>query len=735
MMTNARPESFYALRLSGARVCIHLFAMKKKKYALCAAFACFFIYGGCAQKKSYTPQKAFKSDSNYYIALRKLEEGNRDAAARLFAKAAKTASPVCARASAEELTHLGNVQQRQKACMNLAAVYNDDEARLTAARELFEEEEYARLIAVTQNLDYAACPNHLALLRLEALRKKNDSRCYKEAFAWFSRFRLSSDHYKFFQTLKSDYQKEAALPDKEHSPLLQDENFLRLFRLADFRIDVFRRNYAPAHEKAAGLKDALVCDRAFLSDMGKAALYGSKNFVKNARAFDSLAEELASKSLQFLAYFYAGRLYERSGDYVSLAERRYKASMAAAEDGADYDNALWYLLNLELSKSAEHAADAVKEYCRTWHDPSYFDDFFETLSPLLLSQGKWRSFRDLYMQIDGFASDSVTAQFAYIYGRLIQEKIASPVQGTAKEESEAAFLRALHSGKSWYYKVMAIRALKLEKEDEANVLLGARTHIVPPVRDEGAERFLLGFAAFGLPQKIYPEWQKCLSRNAHIGFDATVKLSSFLRDCGRKQNEYYTQGIRMAAKAFSFADAPFSNSDLEALYPRGYEDFVSTACKKYSVPEEIMYALIRSESFFDAEVKSSAGAVGLTQLMEMTASDVAKKLRRETYSLKDAEDNIEFGTFYISELTARHEGKRLYAFFSYNAGMQRVRRWLKASAIEFGRSAPVSADIFLETIPYAETREYGRKIISAAAVYGFLYYEASVSKTVSLITD
>ena len=86
-------------------------------------------------------------------------------------------------------------------------------------------------------------------------------------------------------------------------------------------------------------------------------------------------------------------------------------------------------------------------------------------------------------------------------------------------------------------------------------------------------------------------------------------------------------------------------------------------------------------------------------------------------------------------MTARHEGKRLYAFFSYNAGMQRVRRWLKASAIEFGRSAPVSADIFLETIPYAETREYGRKIISAAAVYGFLYYGASVSKTVSLITD
>ena len=709
--------------------------MKKKKYLLCAALAYFVMYGGCAQKKTYTPQKAFKSDSDYYIALRKLEEGNRDAAARLFARAAKNASPYCARASAEELTRIGNVQQRQKACMSLVAAYKDNDARLTAACELFEAEEYARLISITHNLDYADCPNHLALLRLEALRKKNDSRCYKEAFAWFSRFRLSSDHYAFFQNIKSDYLKTAALPDREKSPLLQDEFFLRLFRLADFRIDIFRRNYAPAYDKAEGLKDVIVSNKAFLSDMGKAALYGSKSFVKNARYFDSLAGELESKSLQFFAYFYAGRLYERSQDSVLLAGKRYKSAMAVAENDADYDNALWYLLNLELSKSAEHAVDAVKEYCRTWREPSYFDDFFETLSPLLLSQGKWHSFRELYTQIDGFASDAVTAQFAYIYGRLLEEKITSPTKGTAKDEAEAAFRRALNSGKGWYYKVMAIRALKLEKEDEANVLLGARTHIVPPVRDEGAERFLLGFAAFGLPQRIYPEWQKCLSRDVHIGFDATVKLASFLRDCGRKQNKYYTQGLRMAAKAFSFADTSFSNSDLEALYPRGYADLVSAACKKYSMPEEMMYALIRSESFFDADIKSSAGAVGLTQLMAMTASDVARKLRRETYSLKDAEDNIEFGTFYISELIARHEGKRLYAFFSYNAGMQRVRRWLKASAIEFGRNAPVSADIFLETIPYAETREYGRKIISAATLYGFLYYGKSVSETVASIVD
>ena len=251
-------------------------------------------------------------------------------------------------------------------------------------------------------------------------------------------------------------------------------------------------------------------------------------------------------------------------------------------------------------------------------------------------------------------------------------------------------------------------------------------------RDINAESYLLGFAAFGLPEKIYPEWQKFISRGVKIGLDTAVKLAAFLRECGHKKNEYYTQSLRIAAKSLAFADRPPTLTELELLFPRDYAELIADACKKYSVPEEFMYALVRSESFFDSEIKSSAGAVGLTQLMEFTAADVAKKLSRTEYSLKNAADNIEFGTYYISELASRLDGKWLNAFFAYNAGIKRVRRWIKSSEIEFGGN-PVSYDIFLETVPYSETREYGRKLISAAALYGYLYYQKEISGTVASI--
>ena len=151
--------------------------------------------------------------------------------------------------------------------------------------------------------------------------------------------------------------------------------------------------------------------------------------------------------------------------------------------------------------------------------------------------------------------------------------------------------------------------------------------------------------------------------------------------------------------------------------------------------EEIMYALIRTESFFDANIKSSAGAIGLTQLMIPTATDIARKLRIPEYSLENPEQNIQFGTYYISELIHRLDGNVLPAFFSYNAGITRVRRWLKTSKIEFNNTQSLPIDLFLETVPYEETRGYGRKLIAAASLYGWLYYNKSVYEVVSDIVE
>ena len=143
-----------------------------------------------------------------------------------------------------------------------------------------------------------------------------------------------------------------------------------------------------------------------------------------------------------------------------------------------------------------------------------------------------------------------------------------------------------------------------------------------------------------------------------------------------------------------------------------------------------MFALIRSESFFDAEVMSSAGAVGLTQLMEFTGSDIARRFKIQDYSLTDPETNIHFGTWYLASLISRCDNSALLGFFSYNAGITRVRRWQKSSLIEFGKKSNMPLDLFLETVPFAETREYGRKLISATIAYDWLANPARFPQTV-----
>jgi soluble lytic murein transglycosylase len=129
-------------------------------------------------------------------------------------------------------------------------------------------------------------------------------------------------------------------------------------------------------------------------------------------------------------------------------------------------------------------------------------------------------------------------------------------------------------------------------------------------------------------------------------------------------------------------------------------------------------------------VVSSAGAIGLTQLLPATAQDMAGRIRRrggpdytQGPDLRNPEVNIHIGAVYFAWLMERME-QPLLAILAYNGGINRIRRWHTAD--RRAGSLPAGGlplDLFMETIEYRETREYGRKILTAAAVYESLYYE------------
>jgi len=151
-------------------------------------------------------------------------------------------------------------------------------------------------------------------------------------------------------------------------------------------------------------------------------------------------------------------------------------------------------------------------------------------------------------------------------------------------------------------------------------------------------------------------------------------------------------------------------------HPRRYDEFVEKYSAEFGVPEYIVYSVIKVESGFDSSVQSSAGAVGLMQLMPSTFKSLMTEVKEDYKAdlIYGPETNIRFGTMLLSKLYLKY-GNWDTVFAAYNAGETVVDGWLNdPSYTEDG--------ITLKKIPYGETDKYVTKIRRAMEVYMRLYY-------------
>ena len=685
----------------------------------------------CSKNTHNSENKNFRNrkidyDADYFIGLQKKAEGKENEARIKFLKCAKNGSAYTARKSMEELTTLGDIQEKNNACRELLKKFSDDEARLLAVKQFASSGETSSLILATEKLDFEKDNNELIKYRLNVLSQKQSSVLEDETYKWFTSRSISEEHYSFYRDFFNHGQNDSELTPKQYA--------------IRYRIDLYKRNYLAAYEKSFFLleyfdNNNLEVNPQLVSDIGKAFLYGSSNYSGNANTMMEYATKHADTSSSFYFWFYAARLFDKAGLYSKQSFACFESAIAAAKDDKQKDNALWYLLKAKLNQSLDLTINSIGEYARRWSDPEYFDDFFETLSPTLLINGKWSAYKTILDQIDGYASNEIIAQYSYIYGRLLQDGfIQMEDENIAREEEKKAFIRALKSGTSVYYKIMAAFQLKLSGKELIKVL-DSYSDLEPRKnfeKDEALEILLKGYVTYGFPEKIYSEWLN--NYKTSVSTDTSLYLADFLHRCGNNEgteNEIYQQqSIRMANRAAIISERPLTRKELSLVYPKYFSNFIDIYCKKYDINTSVIYALVRSESFFDPNIISSAGAIGLTQLMEFTGNDIARKLRVQDYSLTDPETNIEFGTFYLAELVRRCNGSYLQALLSYNAGITRVRRWLNSSINEFGSKNNMSSDLFIETVPFEETRGYGKKLVSATVMYEWLYNESESIGTV-----
>ncbi len=669
---------------------------------------------GCPNNEKFGP------DADYFIGLQKLEEGNFKEARLKFNNCIKKGTYYCAKESAVQLTTFGNLLEKTEAAEFLYKTYPGTDTLLILAKQYNNSNEIRKLLEVTNKIDFSQDDNELIKFRLNALLKLDlQQRFFDEVYTWFMSRSITQEMYQFYRDVYSTFAVE--------SP----ENFA-----IQYRIILYRRDYLSGYSLAKQLfeyfENGDIGPSGFLaSDLGKSFLYGSEKIVNDAVELRKKADTdyIKGTQMEFYFWFYAGRLYDGANLYYKQAITCYENAIAATDDGSKKDNALWYLLKTKLKLSLDGTLAEIGKYAREWNDPAYFDDFFDTLIPSLIVNSKWDAFEQLLNDIDGYASKEIVAQIAYLYARLIEESFIV-LDESRQSQKEAVlsrlYTKALDSGTSTYYRVMAAYRMGL-KDRELEQLLGLNTQIGEPVAATPLDNLLSGYAYFGFPEKIYQAFFI-----DEVSTETGIYIADFLAKYGaaQKNDEYIVQALRIASRSANKSNGTLSKDQLKTLYPKNFEDLVDTYSKKYDINSSVLYALIRSESFFDKEIVSSAGAVGLTQLMSPTAGEIAQKLKVKEYELTDPETNIRFGTYYLSELIRRSNGSLLRAFFSYNAGFRKVTTWLNSSMLEFRKSDNMEMDLFLETIPVSETREYGRKLIGATVMYEYLYENSDFAQTV-----
>ncbi|MDO7900707.1 transglycosylase SLT domain-containing protein [Pseudomonas sp. K1(2024)] len=219
------------------------------------------------------------------------------------------------------------------------------------------------------------------------------------------------------------------------------------------------------------------------------------------------------------------------------------------------------------------------------------------------------------------------------------------------------------------------------------------------VRNTPGVRRALEFHARGQIVEGRREWYH-VSR--HFNRDEMVAQARLAYDL-----RWYFPAIRTISQAQYW-------DDLDIRFPMAHRDTLVREAKVRGLHSSWVFAITRQESAFMDDARSPVGASGLMQLMPGTAKETARKFSIPLASpaqVLDPDKNIQLGAAYLSQVHGQFNGNRVLASAAYNAGPGRVRQWLKGAK-------HLSFDVWVESIPFDETRQYVQNVLSYSVIYG-----------------
>ena len=222
------------------------------------------------------------------------------------------------------------------------------------------------------------------------------------------------------------------------------------------------------------------------------------------------------------------------------------------------------------------------------------------------------------------------------------------------------------------------------------------------VRQGDGKRALVELDALGVRNKKAHPSLLWASAFLLARIDAPAVSHGVLRSVGDTWQQHYPAGIW--------------KSVWQVAYPRPYVGIVKKELKRSPIPEHLAYAIMREESAFKPRVVSSANAYGLMQLIVPTAKLMGKRLGLEATAktLTQPAVNIAIGCRFLNWLLRKFDYNPLLAIPGYNAGPGAPKKWVKKRPAE-------DFDVWVERIPYKETRHYTKRVIRSMAAYSWLY--------------
>lgn len=594
-----------------------------------------------------------------------------------------------------------------------------DDSRFIAAREAFRKGDLARLEAAVAGIGNHRLASYAENYRLRNLMARDDS-------SGIPAFLTANDGSYVAEKLRADWlrwlAKRAAwdLVASEYPKLIAPEPELacigqqaRLARGERAVLDEIKPLWLDLLEPPEGclpLLDALVSAGRIDADQAwqrtRLQIEANRpqlarrtlNYLPDSQIPDPAAFDAAVKNaMAYLARQGAGWHGNRQGRELAAIAIRYVAAndpqIAARElekrqDRLRESESRWAWSQIALQAARKHLPETLEWYGRAGNTPLSEENHQWKVRSALRAQA-WGTVRSAIEAMP--ASLAARPEWVYWLGRAYKA-------GGRSSDADALFARI--AGQASFYGNLADEELGRSVVPPARAAALGNDEL-RAARDNPALQRALALFRLDMRTEAVREWNWALRGMNDRELLAAAELA--------RQNQLWDRAINTAERTRNEHDYT-----LRFLAP--YSEQIRPVAREQSLDDAWVYGLMRQESRFISNARSNVGASGLMQLMPATAKWVAKKIGLRDFShsrVNDTEINVLLGTSYMRIVMENLDNHPVLASAAYNAGPGRAKRWRADQALE--------GAIYAETIPFSETRDYVKKVMSNAVYYSALF--------------